>query len=176
MVASPVENLNIVMLKLDQDVQMSDFARSLCLAPSGSLSAPARCVALGWDALGGELKTASLGLADMSECSGESEVGANTVCMTRAEDTEEAGCAGEMMAGHGLMCQQTSDDDEEEGAWYLAGVAAWRRGCGSVGQRPRLYELVNTTRAWAESVISLDTEAGPGLTRQPPQVPRRRLG
>ena len=173
MVASPVENLNIVMLKLDQDVQMSDFARSLCLAPPGSLSAPARCVALGWDALGGELRTASLAVADMAECSGESEVGANTVCMTRDTEDTEAECAGEMMAGHGLMCQQTSDDDAQDGPWYLAGVAAWRRGCGSVGQRPRLYELVNSTRAWAESVISLDTETE---ARQPPQVPRRRLG
>ena len=176
MVASPVENLNIVMLKLDQDVQMSDFARSLCLAPPGSLGSNARCVALGWDALGGELRTASLDMADMEECAGESEVGANTVCMTRdtEEDTE---CAGEMMAGHGLMCQLPSDDPDHEadheGPWYLAGVAAWRRGCGTVGQRPRLYELVNSTRAWAESVISLDTEAG---GQQPPQVPRRRLG
>ena len=171
MVASPVENLNIVMLKLDQDIQMSDFARSLCLAAPGSINAPARCVALGWDALGGELRTASLSLADMEECSGESEVGANTVCMTRDTEDTEAGCAGEMMAGHGLMCQQRPEQGQEEGAWYLAGVAAWRRGCGSVGQRPRLYEVVNITRAWAESVISLDTEP-----QQPPQVPRRRLG
>ena len=170
MVASPVENLNIVMLKLDADVQMSDFARPLCLAPPGGVAG--RCVALGWDALGGELRTAALAPADMAECEEESEVGANTVCMTRATEGEE--CAGEMMAGHGLMCQhQTEETEEAEGAWHLVGVAAWRRGCGSVGQRPRLYEIVNTTSAWVESVIRLDT----GTTSpQPPQVPRRRLG
>ena len=174
MVASPVENLNIVMLKLDQDVQMSDFARSLCLASPGSVSAPAQCVALGWDALGGELRTASLAVADMAECSGESEVGANTVCMTRDTEDTEAECAGEMMAGHGLMCQQTSDDDQEDGPWYLAGVAAWRRGCGSVGQRPRLYEKVNLTSSWVENVIRMDAEAG--NSNKGYQVPRRRLG
>ena len=78
-------------------------------------------------------------------------------------------CAGEMMAGHGLMCQQ-----ETQGVWQLVGVAAWRRGCGNVGQRPRLYEMVNLTSSWVENVIKMDMEASNGENGY--QVPRRRLG
>ena len=28
-------------------------------------------------------------------------------------------------------------------SWELAGVSAWRKGCGGVGERPRLYEQVD---------------------------------
>ena len=27
-------------------------------------------------------------------------------------------------------------------AWQLVGVSAWRKGCGALGERPRLYEQV----------------------------------
>ena len=30
-----------------------------------------------------------------------------------------------------------------EASWELAGVSAWRKGCGGVGERPRLYEQVD---------------------------------
>ena len=91
----------------------------------------------------------------------------NSLCMTAASDSSasaaESSC-GEMMAGHGLMCQQG------EGEWQLVGVAAWRRGCGTVGQRPRMYERVAPTADWIQNVIRLDSE------KQQEQVPRRRLG
>ena len=172
MVASPVENHSIVLLKLDKDIQMSDFARSICLAGPGPGSNGGHCVGLGWDSLTGELTVSHLTSADLTECQSETEVSANSVCMTAGlEDnnslTAGDSCSGEMMAGHGLMC-------ETAGVWQLVGVAAWRRGCGSVGQRPRLYEKVNLTSSWVENVIRMDAEAG--NSNKGYQVPRRRLG
>ena len=57
MVASPVENLSIVLLKLDRPVQLSDFVRSVCV-------------------LGGQLGE----LADLSLLTA---LGANVVCCDR---------------------------------------------------------------------------------------------
>ena len=172
MVASPVENHSIVLLKLDKAIQMSDFARSICLAGPAPGSSGGQCVGLGWDSLTGELTMSQLTSADLTECQSETEVSANSVCMTAGTEdnslTAGDSCSGEMMAGHGLMCEQ------ETGVWQLVGVAAWRRGCGSVGQRPRLYEMVNLTSSWVENVIKMDMEAG--NTNKGYQVPRRRLG
>jgi hypothetical protein len=38
--------------------------------------------------------------------------------------------------------------------WSLVGVSAWRKGCGSVGERPRLYDRVSLTTEWAARVIN----------------------
>merc|ERR1719150_2381405 len=164
MVASPAENTNIVLLKLQDPVQMSDFARAACLAAPSAAKGAGRCLALGWDSATGELRTQPLAAAPRAQCAEDTEVAANSVCMTAPGPEEDSCRGGEMMAGHGLLCET------EAGAWQLVGVAAWRRGCGSVGQRPRLYEMVNLTSAWAETVISLDTAPSQH------QVPRRRLG
>ena len=183
MVASPAENTNIVLLKLQDPVQMSDFARAACLAAPSAAKGAGRCLALGWDSATGELRTQPLAAAPRAQCAEDTEVSrsrgdawavahcacvlqvaANSVCMTAPGPEEDSCRGGEMMAGHGLLCET------EAGAWQLVGVAAWRRGCGSVGQRPRLYEMVNLTSAWAETVISLDTAPSQH------QVPRRRLG
>ena len=59
---------------------------------------------------------------------------------------------GEEVAGAPLMCQA-------EGEWHLVGVAAWRKGCSSVGQRPRLYDKVSPNSEWAQKTIAqLDIE------------------
>ena len=157
MVASPVENLSIVLLKLDRPVQLSDFVRSVCV--SGQLPSDAECVGLGWDSRQGELRVTPLSTASPSHCQTETEVTTTALCMEELPDTE--GCGGEMMAGHGLMCQTS-------GQWQLVGVSAWRRGCGSLGQRPRMYDLVSTTADWVESVLVRDS--------QNTQRPRRRFG
>ena len=171
MVASPVENNSIVMLKLDKPVQMSDFARSICVDQSelsihSSDQSEQRCVGLGWNNRTGELSVARLSSADDEECEAEGAGLSNSLCMTAGDSlvTAEHSCVSEMMAGHGLMCQDAA------GVWQLAGVAAWRRGCGEVGQRPRLYESVAATSAWIENVIKLDS------VKKQEQVPRRRLG
>ena len=38
---------------------------------------------------------------------------------------------------HFHTCRSSADS-----SWELAGVSAWRKGCGGVGERPRLYEQV----------------------------------
>ena len=76
MVASPAENTDIVLLKLQDPVQMSDFARAACLAaPSPDLGAGAgRCLALGWDSATGELRTQPLAAAPRAHCAEDTEV------------------------------------------------------------------------------------------------------
>ena len=78
MVASPAENTAIVLLKLQDPVQMSDFARAACLAaPSPDLGAGAgagRCLALGWDSATGELRTQPLAAAPRAHCAEDTEV------------------------------------------------------------------------------------------------------
>ena len=80
--------------------------------------------------MSGELKVAALNGAELKEC--DSESSSSSLCMTAADSWDGASCHGEMMAGHGLMCRSTGSD-----TWHLVGVSAWRRGCGTVGQRPR---------------------------------------
>jgi len=174
MVASPVENHSIVLLKLDSAIQMSDFARPVCVgAPTkdvdneGTDKDGNSCVGLGWDSLSGELKVAALNGAELKEC--DSESSSSSLCMTAADSWDGASCHGEMMAGHGLMCRSTGSD-----TWHLVGVSAWRRGCGTVGQRPRLYERVELAGSWIENVIKMDQENSNNITNR--QIPRRRLG
>ena len=54
--------------------------------------------------------------------------------------------SGEEFAGAPLMCQHLD-------SWYLAGILAWRKGCSTVGQRPRLYDRVAVTSQWAQKVM-----------------------
>ena len=50
------------------------------------------------------------------------------------------------------MCQA-------EGEWHLVGVAAWRKGCSNIGQRPRLYDKVSPNSEWAQKTMrQLDKE------------------
>ena len=161
MVASPVENLSIVLLKLDRPVQLSDFVRSVCVL-GGDLVEPTGCVGLGWDSQEAELRLTSLSTVPSSQCDSQSDLTSTSVCVE--EQVGSGGCGGEMMAGHGLLCPSSPGSDQ----WFLAGVSAWRRGCGSLGQRPRIYEVVAGTAEWVESVISRDRENN--------AVPRRRFG
>lgn len=49
------------------------------------------------------------------------------------------------------MCQAA-------GEWHLVGISAWRKGCSSIGQRPRLYDRVSQNSEWAQkTIISLQT-------------------
>ena len=159
MVASPGENLSIVLLKLDRPVQLSDFVRSVCL--SGVVEEGSRCLGLGWDSQEGQLTVTPLTTASSSHCQSNTDL-TSSVCMEEIPGTED--CGGEMMAGHGLVCEVSPGSDQ----WTLLGVSAWRRGCGSVGQRPRMYELVTATADWVESVLAKDQQKTP--------LPRRRFG
>ena len=53
MVKSPVEGNSIVLLKMDQPVVFSDFARPICLPSSDEfIHMGASCVTLAWDGPG----------------------------------------------------------------------------------------------------------------------------
>ena len=52
----------------------------------------------------------------------------------------------EEVAGAPLMCQAA-------GEWHLVGVAAWRKGCSVIAQRPRLYDKVSPNSVWARNTM-----------------------
>jgi len=162
MVASPVESHSIVILKLDKEVVFSDFARPVCLPAADNWVGrnDSNCVSLGWDVDAGQLQVLELDQVDVAQCEDKTEVNVNTICMEEAESEK---CKGEVVAGSGLMCQAA-------GEWHLVGVSAWRKGCGKVGERPRLYEKVSLTSDWAHTVIQQDRE------KATKRIPRRRLG
>jgi len=162
MVASPVESHSIVILKLDKEVVFSDFARPVCLPATDSWVQrnDSNCVSLGWDIDQGQLQVVQLDMVDKAQCEDKTEVNVNTICMEEAESEK---CNGEVVAGSGLMCQAA-------GEWHLVGVSAWRKGCGKVGERPRLYEKVSLTSDWANTVIKQDRD------KANEKIPRRRLG
>ncbi len=89
MVKAPVEGSSLVLLKLDRAVELSDFARPVCLPSSDEfvhLGAP--CVTLGWDAREEGLRAVHLGPAARETCEEESEVPANTICTQEKADSK----------------------------------------------------------------------------------------
>jgi len=169
MVAAPVEQHSIVILKLERPVTFSDFTRPICLPTLSSWLAEvgpstnetSMCASLTWDMAAGQLQMVALKRAPLSNCRDKTEASAQTIC---TEEKDE--CEGEMVAGAGLYCRSSADS-----SWELAGVSAWRKGCGGVGERPRLYEQVSVTTDWAMTVIREDKERD-----QKKQTPRRRAG
>lgn len=150
MVKSPVEGNSIVILKMEEPIVFSDFARPICIPENDEAfinpnSSASHCVTLGWTLEGEELTQVSIRPTNQNVCEEMSEVSANTICTE--EDTEPGiPCIGEEFAGAPLLCQHRDH-------WYLTGVLAWRKGCSTVGQRPRLYDRVAVTSDWANKVM-----------------------
>ena len=146
MVKSPVEGNSIVILKMDDPIVFSDFARPICIPENDSfLNNASRCVTLGWTSQTHELTVQTVRPTEPKICEEISEVSANTVC-TEEDTAPGIPCTGEEFAGAPLLCEHMDH-------WYLAGVLAWRKGCSTVGQRPRLYDRVAVTSDWANKVM-----------------------
>lgn len=148
MVKSPVEGNSIVLLKLDQQIVFSDFARPICIPDQDDFinaSVGTNCITLGWSLDTDELAKVYVNPTNTSVCEEISEVSANTIC-TKEDTAPGIPCSGEEFAGAPLMCQHMD-------SWYLAGILAWRKGCSTVGQRPRLYDRVAVTSQWAHKVM-----------------------
>ena len=146
MVKSPVEGNSIVILKMDEPVVFSDFARPICIPESDAfLSNSSQCVTLGWTLQSQELTQVRIRPTDKNVCEEMSEVSPNTIC-TEEDTAPGIPCSGEEYAGAPLLCQHMDH-------WYLTGILAWRKGCSTVGQRPRLYDRVAVTSDWANKVM-----------------------
>ncbi|TRY68657.1 hypothetical protein TCAL_02473 [Tigriopus californicus] len=147
MVKSPVEGNSIVILKMDKAVVFSDFARPICLPSSDEfIHMGATCATLGWNPEREQLHLVYLEPAELGKCAEDSEVPANSICTQ--ETTESSTCYGEEFAGAPLMCQAA-------GEWHLVGVSAWRKGCSSIAQRPRLFDKVSLSSDWAQKTMDL---------------------
>ena len=68
------------------------------------------------------------------------------------------------------MCQAA-------GEWHLVGISSWRKGCSTVGQRPRLYDRVSVNSEWARKTVEhLEDDVDvKEIRRRNHQVGRRRL-
>ena len=68
------------------------------------------------------------------------------------------------------MCQAA-------GEWHLVGISSWRKGCSTVGQRPRLYDRVSVNSEWARKTVDHleDDIEVKEIRRRNHQVGRRRL-
>ena len=95
----------------------------------------------GWTQDTEELTEVSVSPTDKQICEEISEVSPNTLC-TEEKTAPGIPCTGEQFAGAPLMCQKDKK-------WFLVGILAWRKGCSTVGQRPRLYDRVAVTSDWA---------------------------
>ena len=147
MVKSPVEGNSIVILKMEEPIVFSDFARPICIPENDEfiIKSNATCVTLGWTLHGEELTQVTVTPTTQSVCEEISEVSANTIC-TEEDTAPGIPCIGEEFAGAPLLCPHMDH-------WYLTGVLAWRKGCSTVGQRPRLYDRVAVTSDWANKVM-----------------------
>ena len=146
LVKSPVEGNSLVLLKLDRPVVFSDFARPICLPSKDDfVSETSSCVTLGWTLDSEELTRVGVKPTDPEVCQEISEVSPNTLC-TREDTAPGIPCSGEEFAGAPLMC-------ESRGSWHLVGVLAWRKGCSTVGKRPRVYDRVAVNKSWANKVM-----------------------
>jgi hypothetical protein len=161
MVKSPVEGNSIVLLKMDVPIVFSDFARPICLPTSDDfVKTGSNCVTLGWSTDNEQLSKVYVEPTNREVCEEVSEVSPNTIC-TEEKTAHGIPCTGEEFAGAPLMCQV-----EQE--WHLVGILAWRKGCSSVGQRPRLYDRVAVNSDWAhKAMLKLDQSSSA-------RVPRRR--
>lgn len=146
MVKSPVEGNSIVLLKLDEAILFSDFARPICIpAEDDFVEDLNHCVTLGWSLEAEELAKVYVTPTDKSVCEEISEVSPNTIC-TKEDTAPGIPCSGEEFAGAPLVCRH-------QDSWYLVGLLAWRKGCSTVGQRPRIYDRVAVTSEWASKVM-----------------------
>lgn len=134
MIKSPVEGNSIVLLKLDQPILFSDFARPICIPEDDDFVPDLNhCVTLGWSLESEQLAKTYVNPTDKEICEEISEVSPNTIC-TKEDTAPGIPCSGEEFAGAPLMCQHME-------SWFLVGIGAWRKGCSTVGKRP----------IWAES-------------------------
>ena len=87
MVKSPVEGSSIVLLKLEESVNLSDFVRPICL-PEKSVVVPSNfsnCYTLGWSEKGQQLQTVPIVFKNMDFCENFSIKTKNSVC-TETDD------------------------------------------------------------------------------------------
>ena len=99
MVKSPVEGNSIVLLKLDQMVVFSDFARPICVPESDDfVDETSNCVTLGWSLESDELAKVYVKPTNKSVCEEISEVSPNTIC-TKEDTAPGIPCSGEAFAG-----------------------------------------------------------------------------
>ena len=128
---------------------------------------------LGWSQETEELTEVSVVPTEKDICEEISEVSPNTICTEEKVRKKDSfirnslnlhfylvlfqiapgiPCTGEQFAGAPLMCQRNSK-------WFLVGILAWRKGCSTVGQRPRLYDRIAITNDWAQKVMLKLNEA-----------------
>ncbi|XP_062870811.1 transmembrane protease serine 2-like [Trichomycterus rosablanca] len=139
---------DIALMKLSSPIQMTPFAKPVCLPNAGlNFVAPRQCYITGWGATyssGGatnQLKEAQINLIDSSVC--------NAANSYKGQITDSMICAG-FMAGGIDTCQGDSGGPmvtEESSLWWLVGDTSWGDGCASPNN-PGIYGNVTLFANW----------------------------
>ncbi|CAL4067541.1 unnamed protein product, partial [Meganyctiphanes norvegica] len=149
MVKSPQERSQIVLIKLETEVELSDYVRPVCLGSHENVGAlySRKCKALGWGARRDPLVELAISVTSTRPCQ---RLGINprdnTICAQQKESTDK--CFVEEMSGGGLMCEFAS-------RWEVVGVASSPTECSTIGFRPRVYDDLNPdTVKWIKKTVA----------------------
>ncbi|XP_076031801.1 atrial natriuretic peptide-converting enzyme-like [Oratosquilla oratoria] len=139
----------IVLVKLEEAVQQSDYVRPACLGSHTAIPQlyGERCRGLGWGARRDPLVEIGIKVDGQRACAAleVKRRDANYICAHQTSPTDR--CIVDEMSGAGLYCERT-------GRWEVVGVATGRTGC-TVGNRPRYYEDVTPNIAkWVRKTIA----------------------
>ncbi|XP_047738739.1 atrial natriuretic peptide-converting enzyme [Hyalella azteca] len=159
MVKSVVKGSQMVLVKLEEEVQLSDYVRPVCLGShhNSSQLMSRNCRALGWGTRRDPLIELRANVTSGNYCSKRvldfgnggngpiSYASRDVLCGQQKHPTER--CLLEEMSGAGLLC-------EWAGRWEVVGVAVAGTGCNT-GARPRVYDDVNPTAVkWIKMTIA----------------------
>ncbi|ELT95274.1 hypothetical protein CAPTEDRAFT_213986 [Capitella teleta] len=144
---------DIMLLKLAQPVEFSDFVSPVCLpGPSNEFTEGMRCYTTGWGntrqsgSSPDELLQVMVPLLSTEDCnqSGwyDGAIDETMVCAGYQEGGRDS-CQGD--SGGPLVCN-------EDGVWTLAGVVSWGAGCAQEN-RPGVYANVTNLLQWVETTV-----------------------
>ncbi|XP_012544680.3 atrial natriuretic peptide-converting enzyme [Bombyx mori] len=149
MVRSPVEGSMLVLVRLEEPVEMTDFVRPICLSNKALYSEERSvCNTLGWTRNRDQLQRVHIVPSPMSTCENVSIANPNGICSEPLYDQDD--CDEEEYAGSSMMCF-----DDKTKRWSIMGVSAWRIACAKIGLgRPRIYDPVTSHVDWIRRTVS----------------------
>ncbi|KAL7643280.1 UNVERIFIED_CONTAM: hypothetical protein RMT77_006571 [Armadillidium vulgare] len=148
MVKSDVATSKIVLIKLEKNLEMSDYVRPACLGShrDATYLAKRRCRTLGWGARRDPLLELFVSVDSLAcDLMDPVLIPGATFCARQTSPTDR--CLLEEMNGAGIVCEWAD-------RWEVVGIATGRSGCSS-GARPRMYDNITPeTVNWIKKTIS----------------------
>ncbi|GLH06266.1 Serine protease nudel [Gryllus bimaculatus] len=147
MVKSPVEGSTVVMVKLEEPVNMSDFVHPVCLAEENADNST-YCNTLGWATDKEQLQRVEVRPSPMQRCENISIPTVNSFCTDPPFLKDD--CNEEEFAGSPMLCLSP-----KTWKWNLVGISNWRIACSKLGvERPRMYDKITSNIEWIKRTMS----------------------